>query len=109
MTNALKWDLSPLYSGFDDENYKNDINNVIKMLDDFDAWSKALASATEKSEEIVHHYLEQMQKISLTLENCNLFAELSFTVNTGDTVARTYMEQMEQLGGKMAPINRIQG
>ncbi|MCK5808643.1 M3 family oligoendopeptidase [bacterium] len=100
----MQWDLSPLYNGFDDENYSKDINSIIGMLENLGSWSETLPADPKNGEEVVHHYLKEMEAIAVKLENCNLFAELSFTVNTSDTTARTYMEQMEQLSGKIAPI-----
>ncbi len=101
---SKNWDLSAFYQGFDDPKYIEDIERLTNMVDEVDEWSKNLESTVQFQEETVVFYLESVREITELSEHLKLFAELSFTVDTANTAARSFMERLDLLTGRLSPV-----
>ena len=103
-----EWDLSILYSGFDDPALKSDQ----KELDILIADSAKLAAEAEtfSHRDLIRAYLDLSEKLSRTASKLYEFASLRFSTNTGDSEAASLTGLlMSKLSDTAASDARLRG
>ena len=80
-----EWDLSILYSGFDDPALKSDLNELDSLI--ADAKKLAADAETFPHRDLIRAYLALSEKLSLLSSKLYEFASLRFSTNTGDSEA----------------------
>ncbi len=90
----MRWDLSALYSGFDSSEFRNDIDVLDKEMKDHEEFLSFLDDKGDSGSK-VKKYIEIRNEIGLLHSKLSNFSELSFSVNTNDQVAFSWMEKLE--------------
>ena len=78
------WDLSDLYLGLDDQNYQNDFNQVIKMIEDLDNFANTLDSVSKES---VKEVLERQNALTFKVRK---YGRIEFFKTFDDIVRDEY-------------------
>ena len=80
-----RWNLDTLYTGFDTEEYKNDLARFEELIPTLDA----LANGTCASEPIqfIKSYVRTNEEITELVEKLAIYANLRYSANTRDTEA----------------------
>lgn len=86
------WDLTILYNGFDDPAFKNDFNALDSLIAEVNALAGKMDGMTDAK--VVKAYLNGAVKLSETAEKLFIFANLRYSVNTGDTEAASIQGQL---------------
>ena len=90
----MKWDLSDLYSGFDSDEFIKDIavleNKMKEYSDELEG-----SSVTDPENDLVK-FIQLRTEIGLILSKLSEFSELSFSVDTSNNTASSYIEKFEE-------------
>jgi pepF/M3 family oligoendopeptidase len=113
-TPEKNWDLSPLYTSFESNEFQNDLNSIKPLilefensLDDYIKTGKTNNSSVNK--EIIELYLKFSDNIDNLIIKTYSYAELKTTVNTNDNKALKYVDIIENyLSEKVIPIVKFQ-
>ncbi len=91
-----QWDLSILYSDFDDPKLASDQKELDKLINDLTALTNNLSVAGEPKENILafYHILNQIISLFETLGN---FGHLNYTTNTKNVDALKLIEKVESV------------
>jgi len=90
----MKWDLSDLYSGFDSQEFSSDVETLARKMDEYR--SVVVSTSDEKVEDTIRHIIDARNSLGLLLSRLSEFAELSFSVNTSDRKAASYIEKFDE-------------
>lgn len=102
-----RWNLDTLYTGFDTEEYKNDLARFEELIPTLDA----LANGTCASEPIqfIKSYVRTNEEITELVEKLAIYANLRYSANTRDTEAASMLGRiMQSLSATAAPIAKIE-
>jgi pepF/M3 family oligoendopeptidase len=90
-----RWDLSALYSGFDSDEFEKDVSVLDEGIKEYE---KFLSSLNDEGESVskLKRYVEMRNDIGLLHSKLSDFSELSFSVNTNDQAAFSWMEKFEK-------------
>ncbi len=92
------WDLSVMYNSFEDENFKNDIEKSTDMIKKFDEFIKNRLDGDKV--EIIEYYLNSKNEFYNLVYKLHSFAQLTFTTDTSNNKAMSYITQLEMLLSK---------
>ena len=89
-----KWNLDILYTGFDTEEYKNDLQRLEELIPE-------LARVAEKSRELsasefLTEYIKVNEEITELVEKLAIYANLRYSANTRDTDAASMLGRIMQ-------------
>ncbi|HDR05289.1 MAG TPA: M3 family oligoendopeptidase, partial [Candidatus Marinimicrobia bacterium] len=82
----MQWNLDTIYKGFDDNRYKNDVNELKKMIEDYQVWVDGLDANSSAREQVVH-YVNFTNKLHSLAEKLAVYAELRLAANSSDEEA----------------------
>ena len=97
----MRWSLKELYSGFDSEEYQNDLNNVKESISNFNTWSDENLTDKENSKEKLESYIDYTREISATLTKLMTFASLTSSVDANNEEALMYLDQLSVLSTEL--------
>ena len=80
-----EWDLSILYSGFDDEAFRSDTEKLEKLIDSL-RWLSGKCGS-EQPEPFLREYIMLSEELESTAEKLSIYAGLRSAVNTADSEA----------------------
>ena len=101
-----QWDLSILYTGFDDPKFKADMEGFDKAIADVIAFSENYSSFS--NEEMLVKYIETSVNISVLAEKLFIYSNLRYSANTRDGEAASMMGVlMGKLSATAAPSAMI--
>lgn len=100
-----KWDLSILYSGFDDPKYSSDIEEL-------SARSKSLSDLAAKvgeldKKELMISYVKESEAISTLISKLAIFANLRYSANTKDTDAASALGKVMNIAAGTARADTV--
>ena len=89
-----KWNLDILYTGFDTEEYKNDLQRLEELIPE-------LSRVAEKSRELsasefLTEYIKVNEEITELVEKLAIYANLRYSANTRDTEAASMLGRIMQ-------------
>ena len=103
-----QWDLSVLYTGFDDPKMKEDMTTFDKVIGEYVEFSASLANYDAKS--LLLHYIELETALTNLAEKLILFANLRYSANTADSEASSIvgvlMGKLSATAAASAAINK---
>ena len=97
-----KWNLDILYTGFDTEEYKNDLKRLEELV-------PALSEIAEKHAELsaaefLTEYIKTSEELSMLVEKLAIYANLRYSANTRDTDAASMLGRiMQTMSATAAP------
>ncbi len=86
------WDLSLLYNGFDDENFKKDGDALTAAISDLLALSAECESLDRI--ELVKKYIELNERLSLYASKLIIYSNLRYSADTRDTEAASNLDRL---------------
>ncbi len=89
-----EWDLSPLYTGFDTEKFRNDLQTLKETVAELNAFAAALPEDRAAG---LHRALELQEKIAALAMPLYEYAGLRTAVNTGDEAAVNAEAMLQKL------------
>ncbi len=99
----MRWDLNPLYTSFESEEYihdikelDSDIKEIIRLAKTECTGTPGKDSSPEKTEEVLVKYIDLYTKIQTLFSGLLYYANLTFSVDAADMTARKYSEILEQ-------------
>lgn len=93
----MRWSLNELYSGFESEEYKNDIRILEKLIEDFTKWSKEDLKLDNSRVNLIEDYINFSREIVSSFTRLRAFASLSFSINARDEEAIREMDRLSLL------------
>ena len=91
----MTWDLSDLYSGFNSQEFLNDISTLEKIMKEYRDELSSNHSEIEPEKKLIN-LIRIRTEIGLTLSKLSEFSELSFSVNTSDNTAASFIEKFDE-------------
>ncbi|MDR3595191.1 M3 family oligoendopeptidase [Clostridium sp.] len=92
----LNWSLKEIYTSFNSEEFKKDLENLNEVIEDINIWA---AEAVKDKENLVKKLEEYINKFTLVTEissKLSIFINLSLSVNTKDNEALRYSDILEK-------------
>ncbi len=93
----MKWSLDELYSGFESEEYKNDIKILEGLIKDFTQWLKEDIKLDGDSINLIEDYIKFSREIVSLFTKLRAFASLSSSVDAKDERAIREMDRLSLL------------
>lgn len=100
-----RWSLEVLYSGFEDEKFKQDLTKVDELILDYQKFAETLGNSGET--ETVKKALELEEEFSMIIERLFSFCSLRQSVNTSDTDSVSYMGRLMQKMGDVTKASTM--
>lgn len=97
----MRWSLKELYSGFDSEEYQNDLRNLKESIGNFSHWSDESLNNKENYKEKIESYIDYTRKISAILTKLMTFASLTSSVDANNEEALMYLDQLSVLSTEL--------
>ncbi|BCZ45106.1 oligoendopeptidase F [Clostridium gelidum] len=93
----LNWSLKEIYSAFNSDEFKKDLEKLTKVIEDINIWA---TDVTRDKENLTRKLEEYINKFTIVTELSNklgIFINLSLSVNTKDKEALKYSDILEKL------------
>ncbi|MDR7871573.1 MAG: M3 family oligoendopeptidase [Tissierellaceae bacterium] len=97
----MRWSLKELYSGFDSEEYQNDLVHLKESIRKFNLWSDENLSNLENPKTKLESYIEYTKEISKVLTKLMTFASLTSSVDANNVDALKYLDQLSVLSTEL--------
>ncbi|WP_238919094.1 M3 family oligoendopeptidase [Clostridium sp. YIM B02555] len=92
----LNWSLKELYTSFESEDFKNDSNNLEKLIEDINLWTKDVVKDKENLVEKLEQYINKFTHLKELASKLGMYINLSLSVNTKDESALKYSDILEK-------------
>ena len=86
------WDLSILYTGFDDENFSSDMQSLRESLDGIISLSERAENM--RSEDVVSEYISVYERVNELASKLIIYSNLRNSANTKDAEATSNMGRL---------------
>lgn len=97
----MRWSLDELYSGFESEEYKDDIKVLEKLIEDFTKWSKGDLKEDKNPANLIEDYIKLSRKLLSSFTKLRAFASLSSSLDARDQRAIREMDRLSLLYTKL--------
>jgi pepF/M3 family oligoendopeptidase len=102
-----KWNLDILYTGFDTEEYKNDLCKLEALIPELNAIADGYG--TMPRAEFITKYIKMNEELSELVEKLAIYANLRYSANTRDTDAASMLGRiMQMISATAAPVAVIE-
>ena len=102
-----KWNLDILYTGFDTEEYKNDLARMNELIPELAALANECKNMSAK--QLLCEYVKGSEEMSELVEKLAIYANLRYSANTRDTEAASMLGIiMQSMSATAAPIAVIE-
>lgn len=92
----LDWSLKEIYSSFESEEFKKDIEKLDFIIKDINSWANETVKDHEKELIKLEEYIKKVEELTILEGKLFTFINLSLSVNTRDTVALKYSDILEK-------------
>lgn len=92
----LNWSLKELYTSFESEDFKNDSNNLERLIEDINLWTKDVVKDKENLVEKLEQYINKFTHLKELASKLGMYINLSLSVNTKDESALKYSDILEK-------------
>ncbi len=103
MEKNYNWDLSSLYSSYEDSKYINDFNKLNSLVDEINEASSNLS--LDNKVESITQYLKLEEEINALTENLYTFSSLKAECDVNDSVSMTETAKVFQVLEKCVPAS----
>ena len=102
-----KWNLDILYTGFETEEYKNDMAKLEELIPSLTELARKSGNMSDK--DLLTEYVSTNEKISELVEKLAIYANLRYSANTKDTEAASVLGRiMQSMSAVAAPTAVIE-
>jgi pepF/M3 family oligoendopeptidase len=92
----LNWSLKEIYSSFESQEFKNDLNDIDKLIKDINLWAIDIVKDKENLVEKLEEYISQFTLFKNLSSKLESFVNLSLSVNTKNKDALKYSDILEK-------------
>lgn len=92
----LDWSLKEIYSSFESEEFKKDIEKLDFIIKHINSWANETVKDHEKELIKLEEYIKKVEELTILEGKLFTFINLSLSVNTRDTVALKYSDILEK-------------
>ena len=100
-----KWNLDILYTGFDTEEYKNDLARMNELIPELVALANECKNMSAK--QLLCEYVKGSEQVSELVEKLAIYANLRYSANTRDTEAASMLGIIMQSMSATAAPNAV--
>ena len=100
-----KWNLDILYTGFDTEEYKNDLTRMNELIPELVALANECKNMSAK--QLLCEYVKGSEEMSELVEKLAIYANLRYSANTRDTEAASMLGIIMQSMSATAAPNAV--
>lgn len=93
----LTWSLDELYTSFDSDEFKNDIDKCFKEIKGLKEWAQKELANQENVSSKIEYYINSLNRLLNLYTKLHNFAELNLSVNVKDTRALQELEKLENI------------
>jgi len=105
-----EWSLDELYRGYDDPKYKEDKENLARLIKELTDFSSKLAHSSDKEKSLLE-VIDNMERFQLLAERLGSFVYLKQSVNTTDSETANeinyYEKQVSMISKPMAMMKKF--
>ncbi|MDS0524573.1 M3 family oligoendopeptidase [Clostridium sp. SHJSY1] len=92
----LNWSLKEIYSSFKSDEFKNDLEQLDKIIENINKWVENVIICEKENFLCLEEYIIKFSDFENLLSKLNSFIELSLSVNTNDKEALKYSGILEK-------------
>ncbi|MDR5659310.1 M3 family oligoendopeptidase [Serpentinicella sp. ANB-PHB4] len=92
----MKWSLESLYTSFDSEAFKQDLDLVYKQLDEINQWISSNLSTTDNAVEKIEAYINMLNDFSTRFTKVMSYVSLTSSVDVRNEEALQIMDQLDE-------------
>src|SRR5471030_438483 len=92
----LTWSLEEIYSAFNSDEFKKDLENLTKVIEDINIWAKDVVKDKENLVKKLEMYINKYTMVTNLSSKLSIFINLSLSVNTKDKDALKYSDILEK-------------
>ena len=92
----LNWSLKEIYSSFNSDEFKKDLENLTKVIEDINIWATDIVKDKENLVKKLEEYINKFTIITDLSSKLSIFINLSLSVNTKDKEALKYSDILEK-------------
>lgn len=93
---SLNWSLKELYTSFESEEFKIDMDKLTSKINEFNKWANEVIKDNNDILEKLEEYIKRYSKLTELISKIGAFIELSISVNTKDAEALRYSDIFEK-------------
>lgn len=92
----LNWSLKEIYTSFESEEFKKDLNNLDKAIENISSWANEVVKDNENWHSKMEEYIKKISSLKNLSNKLGSFINLSLTTNTKDKDALKYSDILEK-------------
>lgn len=92
----LNWSLKEIYSSFDGDEFKQDLNKLTDIIEEINKWALEATKNKDNLVEKLEDYINKFTKVTDLSSRISIFINLSLSVNTKDKNALRYSDILEK-------------
>lgn len=93
----LTWSLKELYSSFDSEEFKKDMEKCSTEIYNINQWVQKELTNTDNALSKIEQYINSLNRLYNIFSRLSNFCDLNLSTNVKDTTALRYLEKLENL------------
>ena len=93
---SLNWSLKELYTSFESEEFKIDMDKLTSKINEVNEWANEIIKDNNDILEKLEEYIKRYSKLTELISKIGAFIELSISVNTKDAEALRYSDIFEK-------------
>ncbi|WP_326511839.1 M3 family oligoendopeptidase [Clostridium intestinale] len=99
---SLNWSLEELYSSFESNEFKGDLQKTNTLIEDYNSWVNNTSTSYDNVIDKLHEYINKTSSLKNFFFKLGSFIELSLSVNTKNTEALKASDILNQNVSNMA-------
>lgn len=92
----LNWSLKEIYSSFNSDEFKKDLENLNEVIEDINIWATDIVKDKENLVKNLEAYINKFTIVTKLSSKLSIFINLSLSVNTKDKEALKYSDILEK-------------
>lgn len=92
----LNWTLKEIYSSFNSDEFKKDIDNISTIIEEINQWASIVTKDNADKVESLEKYIEKFTRLTQLSHRLGSFINLSLSVNTKDKDALKYSDILDK-------------
>ena len=106
----LNWSLKEIYTSFESDDFKNDLNKLSNIINDINAWTLDVVNSNNEEKKYLEEFINKFTNLAIIEAKLNSYINLSLSVNTQNQVALKYSNILEdkltEVVGASTRLNR---
>jgi pepF/M3 family oligoendopeptidase len=95
MDNKMRWSLDELYTSFDSDSFKEDMNLLDQMINEIREWAKTNLQSHDNAREKIEHFLKAEIELSKVMSKLGSFAMLTSSVEARNQDALKTIDKLQ--------------